>query len=865
MKRFLYSLLLLLSLSAVSPAFAQTTDVKAWGISSPFGYNTASKNLEVSYNDYERKQALVFPMLESVLGCNMVQIIRNGPFDYHWFFTGEYKCLGASNLFNSDSWRMYTGPVYLIVVFFFAIFGGLVLRLPLMGAFEAMISAGESEEEKKRQRPSDLIGHVVLIAFVVMSLVPIYKSDPEAEKNDTNLLMVMSYTAVAWALQAGNFNLQAILSKQSIEQPFVAIPKAKNQITREPLNLIDFMMCVNQQPGKSQQNLTFNRYEGHLSAFAQVGNCVLNIDHEIDEGTILAASSNGLPDLYQLEVEALTDAYTVALADAAIIATKLSNHEELPKGATATEFNKNMTCEAIKNYDLGRTDPTGMQAYVYAAANCMGEAFVQRLTRAPGVSEQSLVDAKDRWVQVCKTNSNMADLENTQRECATKMCASDSSPFMCSAQINNYSRLLGNRYVTNPSYLTLMGWFVQSQYASSNFADPGKVLVNSTTIDSYQSNDYQEPIVQGTPAFTVPFTKDTTTQERRWTSARIMGAYNAEASMNLDFFGLLDKYFTIGNDGPFGIYRTIECISYPSQKSPSGRVCAGVFKELDMLGNRLLAASAELQAGTKATKIMYVSPTEKAEAKAGIELAEATMKASAKMYGGTDTMVAFAIASTVNAQASDVFSEYGTDFGPEAAYLIAAVYANEDVAAFANESAKYLWLMGMYLKFSIGIAFVMIIISFFMNLWTKLTASNVASIPHFILMMGKSKNAVDPETDTWKPFESLIVYITSWALFGPVVLLGVYFVNTLFMYQAIPFSAFSNTYIASANASTIANAVDTIIMLCLYLVFVSFVIAAVMKFGAYGLTGITRAWIYGEKSKAPLYENDVEIDSSKSV
>jgi hypothetical protein len=866
MRHFLYSFLLFLSICAVSPAFSADLEIgKDWGITSPVGYNNASKNLEVNYNDYERKQALVFPLLESVLGCHMTQIVHDGPFDTHMFFTGEYKCLGASNLFNSETYRLYMGPIYLIVIFFTAIFAGLAFRIPLMAIFEAMISVGQPDSEKRKQKRGETVGHFVLIGFVILCLIPIYKSDPEAESEDTNMLMVAGYTAIAWGLQAGNFNLQALLSTQSVEQPFVSIPNPKNQRTREFLNLIDFQMCVNQQPGKSQQNLTFNRYEGHVTAFAQIGSCILSIDHEIDEGTILAASANGLPDLYQLEIEALTDAYTVALTDAANIASKLSNHMDLPSGMIATEFHKTMSCESIKTYDLGRTDATGMQAYVYASASCMAETFIQRITRAPGVTEQSLVDAKDRWVQLCQTNTDMANLEATQRACAETMCGSDSSPYMCSAQINNYARLLGSRYVTNPSYMSLVGWFMQSQYASSNFDKPGKLLANSTKIDSYQSNVLEQPVVQGKPAFTVPYTKNVTTQERRWTSAAIMDAFQAEASMNLDFFGLLDRYFAIGNDGPFGIFRTIECISYPSQKSPSGRMCASVFKELDMLGNRLIAASTEIRIGTKALSIMYTSPADKVKAKAGVEMAQASMKASAKMFGGNDAMVAFATAATANAEASDIFSEYGTGFGPEASYMIAAVYANDDVAAFADTAATYMWVMGMYLKFSIPIAFAMIVISFFLGMWTKITATGIASIPHFILTMGKSKNAVDPETDTWKPIESIVVYVSSWSMFGAITYLAVQFINTLFMFQAIPFSAYSNTYIASANASTIANAVDTIQTLCLYLVFVSFMIAAILKFGAYHLTDIMRTWIYGEHSKAPAYEKDVEVNASKDA
>lgn len=862
MKSLILSLLFILSLGATQ-AFAET-DVESWGISNPHGFNTASRNLEANYNEYEQKQALAFPLLESVLGCNIVQSIRSGPVDYHWFFTGEYKCLGASNQFNTDNWRLFLGPVFMLVKFFSFIFGGLLVRIPLTGVFELMLSTAESEEEKRNSKPSDTISHVLLLFFVIVSLIPLYKSDKDKDA-DVNILMMTTYTTIAWGLQAGNTILNKIVSQQVIEQPYVKIPVAANQRTKDFLTLVDFFMCTKQQPGNKNTTITFNRSEGHFTAFKQIGKCTLSIDHEIDEGTINSASLNGLPNLYNLEVEALTDAYTKAFADANGIATKLSNHVDLPQDVEGSVFDSKMSCEAIKTYDLGKTDKVGMSQYVYRAGNCMGDEFITRLTRAPGVSITSETKEQDRWVQVCQTSTNMSDLLSTQKACAEKMCSSDSSPFMCSAQINNYVRLLGNRYLTDPNYVTMFGQFMKTKYGSSNFSKPGQALINSMQIESNQTNDYLESTQTGKPAFTIPIVKSTTTQERLWTSAAIMGAFNAESSMNLDTFGMLNKYFTIGNDGPLGITRTKECILYPNQRSPSGRICASIYKELDMLGNRLIAAAAELIAGTKAAKIMYKNPVERAADKAGVDLALASMKESSKMFGGNAGMVAFMATATVNQQVNDIFSEYGTDFGPEAAYMIALVYTNPDVAEFASSVGKYMWGMGMYLKFSIPIAFALIIVMFFITMFNKATASSIASVPHFVLLLGKNKKTMDPNTDVWKPIETIIVQTVSWTLFGGIIYLCLAVIDSLFMYQAIPYSVFENVYKGSTNANSLVKALDDVLLMVLYIVLISFIIGACLRFGSQSLTGIVRQWIYGQSSKAPQYEEEGSINSKNEI
>ncbi|WP_122341480.1 hypothetical protein [Pseudomonas caricapapayae] len=861
MKSLILSLLFFLSLCSTQ-AFADT-DVESWSVMHPQGFNTASKNLEANYNEYERKQALAFPLLESVLGCNIVQDIRSGPVDYHWFFTGDYKCLGASNQFNTDNWRLFLGPVFMLVKFFSFIFAGLIIRIPLTWIFELMINKAQSEEDKQNSKPSDTVTNVILLFFVIVSLIPLYKSDKEKDA-DVNIMMMTTYTTIAWSLQAGNTILNKLVSNQVIEQPYVKIPVAANQRTKDFLTLVDFFMCTKQQPGTNNTSITFNRSEGHFSAFKQIGKCTLSIDHEIDEGTINAASLNGLPDLYNLEVEALTEAYTNAFAEANDLATKLSNHVDLPQDMVGTAFDTKMSCEAIKSYDLGKTDKVGMSQYVYKAGNCMGDEFITRLTRAPGVSITSETKEQDRWVQFCQTSKNMADLESTQKACAEKMCGSDSSPFMCSAQINNYVRLLGNRYLTDPNYVTMFGQFMKTKYGSSNFSKPGNALINSMQIESNQSNDYLESTQAGKPAFTIPVAKSTTTQERLWTTAAIMGAFNAETSMNLDTFGMLNKYFTIGNDGPLGMTRTKECILYPNQKSPSGRVCASVYKEFDLLGNRLMAAASELIAGTKAAKIMYSSPTERAVEKAGVDMALATMKESSKMFGGNSGMVAFMAAATVNQQVNDIFSEYGSDFGPEAAYMIALVYTNPDVAEFASSVGKYMWGMGMYLKFSIPIAYCLIIIMFFITMFNKTTASTIASVPHFILLLGKNKKTMDPNTDVWKPIETIIVQTVSWTLYGGVIFIGLGLVDALFMYQAIPFSVFENIYTGSANANSLVKALDDALLMALYVVLLSFIIGACIKTGPKMLTGIVRTWIYGQSSEAPRYEQEDEDLQSKN-
>lgn len=847
MKRYLYTLLLCLTFSSL-PANAAD-----WSLTNLGGLNTQSKNLEASYNKEERTQAVIFPLLESIIGCPLTQEVRAYPFGKNWFFTGDYECLKDSNRFNSSVYKMLNGPIHWLAVIFGALLSAVVVRKAIMTIIEVMITKTQTVEKKAT------IGYVLLITVVVLFLVPIYKSE-ENGKKDTNFMMMSIYTTFAATYQYGSYILHKLNGKSVIEQPYVTIPVPKNQRTREMLNLIDFQLCTKQQPGTRQGVVQFNYYEGHLKAFSQVGNCILEIEHAIDEGTIEVARSNGLPDLYQLQVEALTDAYTVAMASSDDAATKLSLYEPIPAGISAIEFDRDMSCDNVKTYAIATLDTSGVKQYAYAYANCIGAEFVHRLTRAPGVSEQSLVDAGSRLVQVCKTVTDSDDTEATQRACAAEMCSSESSPFMCSAQINNYNRLLGSRFMSDTNYATLPYWFMTKFYPSSKYQDAGKILVNSASIESTETQELVEPVLQGEPAFAIPFNKTATRVERNWSKAELMNAYEAESSLDLDVLSIITKYFTIGDGGILGNQYTLDCLNHPYGISPSGRQCSSPYKTLDIQANRLLAFSSEVMVMAKAASMLSVSPVEKAKSKAGVELASATMKQTAKMYGGTDAMVTFILASAVNASVSDVFSEYGQDFDPEAAYVIAAIYLNPEIASIASSTANYAWALGMYIKFGIPIAFALIVISFFMNSLIKITSTQIKIIPHFILLLGKQ--GVNKENDTWQPLETLLVTAASWATFGISIYLALVFIDALFVYQAIPFSVFSYILEESPNSSTLLSVMDQMFKICLYIFFLSFIIAAILKMAAYGLGAIIQRWAFGTQNNDV---HDEQIESSRSI
>ncbi|MQU04432.1 MULTISPECIES: hypothetical protein [Pseudomonas] len=820
-----------------------------WGFWHQFGYNTQSKNLEANYNEEERIQATIFPLIESAIGCKLTQEARAMPFGNNWFFTGEYACRKDSNRFNSNSYLLLNAPLQWINMIFTVFLGGWIARKIIMTFIEVMIDKSTGKES--------IIGYVLLIAVAFAFLLPIYKSsDDQNAKADTTLAMMSVYTGFAVTYSYGSYALHVLIGSTPVEQPYVAIPEPMNQRTKEVLNMIDYQLCARNQPGSGKQTLQFNRYDGHITAFTQVGSCVLNIDHEIDEGTIAVAASNGLPSLYQVEVEALTDAYTNMMSETYALVTKVNNHKSLNKDV-ARSLDRTMSCEQIKTFSPDLLDMQGLKEYMYDSANCIGGEFVSRMTRAPGVTEASLQKSGDRNVKLCE-DSTTTDVEGTQRACAQKMCDSDSSPYFCSAQINNYTRLLGVRFMTDPNYATLGHYFMLKYYNSSQFADYGKTILNSMQIDSYVTQDLVQPIIQGEPSFTVPYEK--TTGTGGFSSQDFAGVYQSETTLNKDVMSLLVEYFTIPGDGLLGKDRTLDCIAHPFGKSPSGRICPSVQKTLDMQGNRLMLAAAEIRAGTKAASIMRQSPLDKAKNQAGVEAAEAAMKQSAKMWGGSDAMVGFILSGTINSAANDVFSEYGSKFGPEPAYVIAAVYASPDIADFANSTANALWAMGMYLKFGIPLAFGMVIISFFMDALVKITKMQFQIVPHFVLLLGK--HGVNPNNDTWKPFQLLMVNFMSWAIFGIIILLCLGFIDVIFVFQIIPFSAFNFVLGESPNASSLVSAIDQMMKLCLFVVFISFLINAIFKF-ATSVTGeIVSRWSFGNFDKS---DRAIDIDSKKPI
>jgi len=259
MKRYLCALLLCLTFSSL-PAHAAD-----WSLTNLGGLNTQSKNLEASYNKEERTQAIIFPLLESMIGCPLTQEVRAYPLGRSWFFTGDYECLKDSNRFNSSVYKLLSGPIHWLAVLLGALLLTVFVRKVIMLIIEFMITKTRTVEKK------EIVGYALLITVVVLFLVPIYKSE-ENGKKDTNFMMMSIYTTFAATYQYGSYILHKLNGKSVIEQPYVTIPVPKNQRTKEMLNLIDFQLCTKQQPGTNKGAVQFNYYEGHITAFSQVGN-----------------------------------------------------------------------------------------------------------------------------------------------------------------------------------------------------------------------------------------------------------------------------------------------------------------------------------------------------------------------------------------------------------------------------------------------------------------------------------------------------------------------------------------------------------------------------------------------------------------
>ncbi|WP_122324511.1 hypothetical protein [Pseudomonas coronafaciens] len=809
-----------------------------WSILKPWGAILASKNLEANYNEQERIQANLFPMLESAIGCKLTNDIREMPLEQSWFFTGTYKCQGASNKYNSNVNVILNGPIHWFFQVIMAFLGGWVTRRIILMFVDAARGEGESA--------SSIATYVVMVIVAILLLIPLYKSSDEINaKKDTNLITMGYYTIYAIGYTYGSYYLHKAVANDVTEQPYVEIPEAKNVKTKEVINLIDFVMCNQRTEGNTKQILQFTRTDGHISAFSQIGKCVLEIDHEIDEGTIAVAKLNGLPDLYQMETETLNEAYTKMFQEVHDLTVKVNAYKPITTGSSPI-FQRNQSCDNLKTVDPTFLDTTGLKMYVYDSANCIASEFVTRLTRAPGVTEAQLSSAPSRAVQLCKTDYS-SDIETAQRACAQTMCASDSSPYLCSAQINNYLNLVGSRFMTDPNYITIPNYIVRKYYGSTGVAELGKSFLNSMSISSYISEDILEPIETGEAAFTVSFDKIDSVNKSVFSTDELMDTYSSEKSMSTNPLDVFVKYFT-NKDGFLSLGRFKDCLEHPDSVSPSGRRCPSIFKTYDIQGNTFLAISSEIRLGTKAVGMFRQTKAEKQLAQAGVDAAQTGLKATAGMFGAaSDVAINFMLSSAMNNAANDAFSEYGADIGPEASYVIAAVYANPDAESFANQTANTLWVAGIAMKFGFVISFGMIIISFILDAFTKITKEQLTILPHFVKLLGK--HGINPTNDTWKPIQVFIVNFLSWGAFGGIILFAASMVTTLFSYKAISYAMFDRVLIESANSSLLAAGIDQLMKTALFIFFVSFIMAYVFKFSVFVIGSIINTYAFGMADK----------------
>ncbi|KTB91618.1 hypothetical protein AO073_01725 [Pseudomonas syringae ICMP 11293] len=808
-----------------------------WNLHNPMGALIASKNLEANYNEQERIQANLFPMLESAIGCRLTNDIRAMPVDQGWFFTGQYKCQGASNKYNSNVHVILNAPIHWFFQVIMAFLAGWIARRIILMLVDLAKGEGESG--------SSVASYFIMVIIAALLLIPIYKSSDEINaKKDTNLITMSYYTIYAISYTYGSYVLHQLVKNDVTEQPYVEIPDPKNAKTKEVINLIDFVMCNQRFPGDAKQTLQFTRTDGHISAFSQIGKCVLEIDHEIDEGTIAIAKLNNLPDLYQTEKEALSDAYTNMFQEVHALTAKVNAYQPITTGSSPI-FQRNQSCENLKTVNPTILDSTGLKMYIYDSASCIASEFVTRLTRAPGVTETQLSSAPSRAVQLCKTDYT-GDVETAQRACAQTMCAADSSPYLCSAQINNYLNLVGSRFMTDPNYITIPNYFVRKFYGSTGVAELGKSLLNSMSITSYISEDILEPIEVGESAFTVSFDKINSESKNSYSAEDLMDTYHAEQIMNTNPVDILVKYFT-NKDGFLSLDRFKDCLEHPDSVSPSGRRCPNIFKTYDIQGNTLLAIASEIHMGTRAVGMFRETKAEKQLAQAGVDAAQTGLKATASMFGAaSDVAINFMLSSAMNNAANDAFSQYGADIGPEASYVIAAVYANPDAEAFANKTANVLWTAGMAMKFGFIITFGLLVISFILDSLTKITKEQLTILPHFVKLLGK--HGINPNNDTWKPIQVFFVNFFSWGAFGAIIFFAGNFVTTLFTYKAISYVMFDMVLVESSNASTISAGIDQLMKTCLFIFLCSFIMAFTFKFSVKIIGETINKYAFGKAS-----------------
>lgn len=737
-----------------------------------------------------------WPLVESMQGCGNLQRIRaTAQFD------SQYECLNKWNNFNNGVSKPLNAGNEFIYQFYYYV-GFLLISIV---AFTVIRMLSSGHENDSRERKASAITFVMFILILAFVCAPRFENE---EGIKTTSMITIGFFAVG-SIGAESISIfQKKVSRSAIlENPLISIPSPDYRKTNQVYDLVRYFSCISDNVNNSfgvdagRNGAIKVSYDyGEYSAFAQKGNCVLNMKTSLNLDLVKMGKEAGVD--YKAVVDGyLKKALTRAITDAQGVSNKI-----MSKSATIANpiaFNKDgFNCSNISSYNINSLSNEGLADFAYSSSECISKNLVADLNKYPGIDESFYGSKlKGRLVHLCEqdtfanggkeldTTKNLIDkgssyssLKEKLGQCVTKMCSSDSSPFVCGAAVEYRNKMIGNRHITNPSFLTLPGYFIGTEYQTDDFVNGAKELTNKFNVTFGRASTILDDESDKEIIFTVPYFVAQKGQGAVPNSDSILDNSPVYTASGTEVLTALFRFFDIGDDGMFGAAYTYDCLNYPEQVSPSGRNCSTIFTTIKMQGTRFIIAGTQIRSGARFANVGRRTTTEKTLETASIEATKSSLKSVNVMDTGVVISKIISLGA-LDYAVDDVYSEYGTKLGPMALYAGALAYSIPSIVGFLDTIGGMLQGIGFFMSYAHQMIIIGLCLGALISLIGMLVYFNYAFMLYFIILMSKN-HGVNPTTDWYKTFDTLTKYFYSIVSFPIILTLCFLYAKSIFFVQA---------------------------------------------------------------------------------
>lgn len=805
-----------------------------------------------------------WPMIEGMLGCKGAEFVRDfSP------FVNEYTCSKKDNNFNSEATKAFNAGsaiLYKILSIFAA-----AIACFLMFVILQKRSSGHEEETSQR-----MAWNFSMISFTFIITILCFPSikDDDGERNKTPA-QILALSGMSVANEFLSKMMGEVASVDSFNNPIITIPSIKNQKRNQVYEIMRFFGCnsdnVNLGSGNRNGQISINYLNGNYSVFSQKGNCVLAAHASINMNTVKIAQDIGF-DFKSFTDKQFQSAFTDAATQAQAVVNKIMARTTVPANPNAFDL-KGFSCTDYMGYNINSLSYEGLADYAYTSSECISQKFSEALNKYPGIDE-SFYDKKmlGRFVHLCeqdtylssekemdttpqllKKGGSFTTLQQNLKQCVTKMCADNSSPYVCSASINYYDKMINNNHIIKPTLITLADYYLKTEFQDDKFTEDGKGFFNSFNVSSGRASTIYDEDRESEVLFKIPFTVGERGLGIAKDSDYILNAESDYSVTPTEMFKAVYQYFVIPGNGAFGTLYTKDCFAYPLQVSPSGRVCGSPLSTMNQQGRWLEMAGIQMMVGSNVSKGMRKTSVQKAQETASVEATKAGLK-SVDIMGTGPTIGKFIALGMLDNAVDDAYSSYGTDMPPYASIAAGLAYAVPSIASLLSTFGATLQGAGLFLQYAPKLAIITIMLGAIITVMFVFVYFSYAFMLYFIILLQKN-NGVNPTTDWYKTADQFVKYFMALFSFPIVLAMAFMFINTVFFVNALDVDAMMSVNDGvEANYDSMTTLPQLVIVMIIAMLIRIGFIGVILKSSAKTPT-IVNAHIYGHLS------DDEEDDS----